>query len=63
MLTTGKELAIYLAKARRAEHLAAKFAPDTGDHEGWLKIAEGYRELAGQRVANDTRESGFGQRQ
>jgi hypothetical protein len=43
---TGRELGKYLIKAQRAEHVAAKFAPDSDDHDGWLKIAEGYRQLA-----------------
>jgi hypothetical protein len=45
---TGRELRKYLIKAQRAEHVAAKFAPDSYDHEGWHKIAEGYRQLAEQ---------------
>jgi hypothetical protein len=50
MQTAERELGKYLIKARRAEHLAAKFAPDSHDHEGWHKIAEGYRQLAEQAV-------------
>jgi hypothetical protein len=48
METTGRELGKYLVKAQRAEHVAAKFAPDSYSHEGWHKIAEGYRQLAEQ---------------
>ena len=48
MPETGRELRKYLIKAQRAEHVAAKFAPDSYDHEGWHKIAEGYRQLAEQ---------------
>jgi len=46
MQMTERELGKYLIKAQRAEHVAAKFAPETQDHEGWHKIAEGYRQLA-----------------
>jgi len=41
-----RELRKYLIKAQRAQHVAAKFAPETHLHEGWHKIAEGYRQLA-----------------
>ena len=50
MQVTRKELGKYLIKAQRAEHVAAKFAPDSCSHEGWHKIAEGYRQLAEQAV-------------
>jgi hypothetical protein len=50
MRTTDRELGKYLIKAQRAEHVAAKFAPDSYDHQGWHKIAEGYRQLAEQTV-------------
>ena len=50
MQAPGRELRKYLVKAQRAEHVAAKFAPDSYDHEGWHKIAEGYRQLAEQAV-------------
>ena len=50
MQATRKELGKYLVKAQRAEHVAAKYAPDSSDHEGWHKIAEGYRQLAEQAV-------------
>jgi hypothetical protein len=43
---TERELGKYLVKAQRAEHVAAKFAPESESHIGWLKIAEGYRQLA-----------------
>jgi len=50
MQPTDRELGKYLLKAQRAEHVAAKFAPDSCDHDGWHKIAEGYRQLAEQAV-------------
>jgi len=50
MRTTDRELGKYLIKAQRAEHVAAKFAPDSYDHQGWHKIAEGYRQLAEQTI-------------
>lgn len=46
MQATERELGKYLVKAQRAEHVAAKFAPESDSHHGWLKIAEGYRQLA-----------------
>jgi len=50
MHMTQRELGKYLIKAQRAEHVAAKFAPESYDHQGWHKIAEGYRQLAEQAV-------------
>lgn len=50
MQTTKRELGKYLIKAQRAAHVAAKFAPESFDHQGWHKIAEGYRQLAEQVV-------------
>jgi len=55
MQTAERELGKYLVKAQRAEHVAAKFAPDSCDHQGWHKIAEGYRQLAEQAVPNSRR--------
>jgi hypothetical protein len=48
---TERELGKYLVKAQRAEHVAAKFAPESESHNGWLKIAEGYRQLAEEEAS------------
>ena len=45
MQTTAREREEYLIKAQRAEHAAAKFAPDSNFRRDWHKVAERYWDL------------------
>jgi hypothetical protein len=44
---------VYLAKAREAEEMAAKF-DDSYYRESWLNIAKAYRNLAREATPRDT---------
>jgi hypothetical protein len=46
---------VYLAKAREAEEMAAKFE-DSYYRESWLNIAKGYRNLAREFTPRDSPE-------
>jgi hypothetical protein len=50
-ITTEREE--YLIKALRAEHAAAKFAPDSTFRRDWHKVAERYWHLARLLPAKD----------